>query len=351
MSCDIDVLLLTHCDWANTGYRFWKCIQMFPKLGYVPRIKALAYKCQPHAFQYPEQMPIYNPLHARRVMDSYPIIVQAKELRPLMDRAKVVHFLAETFMDTRINSEEPIDAPLKGKYVIAQTSGSTLRNDPKRVSRFFNPFIHKTIAQFPTLMNLGMKNEVLIYYPVDTDFILPDYRRRDRRKLVVGHFPSTPESKGTDVILPIVERLEREGKIAYVGVRETSKRQMPQRDWLDQLDLYRQCDIIIETIKPELNGSPFGEWGNTAIEAAAMGKIVITNSLNVDLYHREYGDLALRIANDGEALEEHLDTLIAASDDDLIREKIQVRGWVERNHSMEATSHRLWQKVYQEALG
>lgn len=347
---DIDVLLLTHWDWANTGYRFWKCIQMFPKLGYLPKIKALAYKGQPHSFQYPEQIPIYNPLHARNRICDYPIITQAKELRPLMDRAKVVHFLAETFIDTRTDPTEAIDAPLKDKYVIAQTSGSTLRNEPKKVSQFFNPIINKTIAQFPTLMNLGMKNEVLIYYPVDTDFILPEYKRRDPQKLVVGHFPSTPESKGTDIILPVVEELERQGKITYVGVREAKKRDMKARDWLDQLDLYRQCDIIIETIKPELNGSPFGEWGNTALEAAAMGKIVITNSLNVDLYHREYGDLALRIANDQHTLSDHLESLITMSDDDLLREKIQIRGWVERNHSMEATSHRLWQKVYREAL-
>lgn len=342
MSCDIDVIILTYWDWANTGYRFWKCIQMFPKLGYLPKIKALMYKGQPHVFQYPEQAPIYHPLHARRPIANYPIIVNAPEMKHLVDRAKVVHFTAETFMDT--------GADLSGKYVIAQTSGSTLRNNPRAVSRFFNPIIDKTIAQFPTLLNLGMKNEVLIYYPVDTDYILPDYRRRDAGKLVVGHFPSTPESKGTDIILPVVERLEREGKIIYAGVRETSKGAMPQRNWLDQLDMYRQCDVIIETIKPELNGSPFGEWGNTALEAAAMGKIVITNSLNVDLYHREYGDLALRIANDAGALEDHLEQVIALEDDDLLREKTQMRGWVERNHSMEATAERLWQKVYKDAL-
>jgi glycosyltransferase involved in cell wall biosynthesis len=342
MLCDIDVLLLTHWDWANTGYRFWKCIQMFPKLGYVDHINALMYKGQPHSFQYPEQAPIFYPLHARRPVCNYPIIIQAPELRPLMERSKVIHFLAETFIDS--------GADLTDKHVVVQTSGSTLRNDPKRVSQFFNQITNKTIAQFPTLLNLGMKNEVLIYYPVDTDFILPDYKRRDPDKLIVGHFPSTPESKGTDVILPVVERLEQEGKIQYIGVRETRKKAMPPRNWLDQLDFYRQCDVIIETIKPELNGSPFGEWGNTALEAAAMGKIVITNSLNVDLYHREYGDLALRVANDAEALEDHLRCLVSMQGDDILREKIQMRGWVERHHSMEATSHRLWNLVYKEAL-
>lgn len=342
MSCDIDVLFLTYYDWANTGYRFWQCVKRFPGLGYMPKIKTLMYKGQPHSFQYPEQAPIYYPLHARREVCNYPIIVNAPELRHLMDRAKVIHFLAETFIDT--------GADLSGKYVIIQTSGSTLRNEPKKVSQFFNPIIDKTIAQFPTLLNLGMKNEVLIYYPVDTGFILPEYKRRDPEKLIVGHFPSTPESKGTDIILPVVEKLEAEGKIKYVGVRTLKKSDMPPRDWLDQLELYKQCDIIIETIKPELNGSPFGEWGNTAIEAAAMGKIVITNSLNVDLYHKEYGDLALRIANDGEALEEHLRSLVSMGDDDILREKMGFRGWVERHHSIDATAERLWNKVYREAL-
>lgn len=347
-SPDIDVLMLTHWDWANTGYRFSRCVKRMHDLGCGPKLNVLAYKGMPHAFQYPEQLPIYYPLHCRLQQENYPIIVGAPELRPLVERAKCVYFLAETFMDT--------GADLAGKYVIVQTSGSTLRNEPKAVSAFFNPIINKTIAQFPTLMNLGMKNEVLIYYPVDTDFIQPDYARRDPDKIIIGHFPSTPEAKGTDVIMEVISKLEADplvnGRFKYIGERNTKKRETAPRDWLDQLALMRECDVIIETIKPEYNGRPFGEFGNTAMEAAALGKIVITNSLNVDLYHREYGlDLAPWITNDAEALERNLRVVCEYGADDVADEKMNMREWVVDNHSIDATARRLWDKVFVEVFG
>lgn len=347
MKSDIDVLMLTFYDWANTGWRFCKSVKKMHELGYGPKLNVLAYKGQPHAYQYPDQMPIYYPLHSRRPIDNYPIIVNAPELRHLVERAKVVYFLAETFIDT--------GADLTGKYIIVQTSGSTLRNQPKRVSDFFNPILNKTIAQFPTLMNLGMKNEVLIYYPVDTDFIQPDYERRDPNKIIIGHFPSTPEAKGTNVITSVINKLEADpsvsGKFKYIGERNAQKRNTIPRDWLYQLGLMRECDVIIETIKTEYNGRPFGEFGNTAMEAAALGKIVITNSLNVDLYHKEYGpELAPLITNDAETLECNLRDVLSVNDNDLRVERKRTRKWVRDNHSIDATAKRLWEKVFSEVF-
>jgi hypothetical protein len=96
----------------------------------------------------------------------------------------------------------------------------------------------------------------------------------------------------------------------------------------------------------ESGGMPFGEWGNTALEAAALGKIVVTNSLNTDLYRAEYGDCALQIANTPEALKETLQRLISLSDGELTQLKLQSREWVENKHSMMPTGERMWDKVY-----
>jgi hypothetical protein len=111
-----------------------------------------------------------------------------------------------------------------------------------------------------------------------------------------------------------------------------------------------QVDVLIETIRLEIQGRPFGEWGNTALEASALGKIVITNSLNTDLYEQEYGDLALWIANDADQLEKQLRKALTMSDDDLLNERVKMRQWAETNHSIGATGLRLWEKIYKDVL-
>ena len=98
--------------------------------------------------------------------------------------------------------------------------------------------------------------------------------------------------------------------------------------------------------KLELGGKKFGEWGNQAIEAASIGKVVITNSLSTDLYRKEYGDCALHIANSAEELETHLVDLITMDRKKLLEEKHNSRDWVVSNHSLIATAKRLKDKIF-----
>jgi len=109
----------------------------------------------------------------------------------------------------------------------------------------------------------------------------------------------------------------------------------------------RKCDVIIETIQPELRGKPFGEWGNTALEASALGKIVITNSIRQDIYIKEYDNMPpLFIANDGDMLEQRIKE-ICDMDEKVIKGMKQIHlNWVEKYHSIPATAKRLWDNVY-----
>ena len=85
------------------------------------------------------------------------------ELKELVEEADVVHFIASTFVDTGVN--------LKNKKVVVNHGGSTLRLFPKETLRVFNEFVSFSIIQCPDLLNLGSKNEVLLYYPVDVNYI------------------------------------------------------------------------------------------------------------------------------------------------------------------------------------
>lgn len=332
---DLDVLMLTRWDWANTGYRFYRCLK---RLG----LKVVFFKGEPHPFNYPEQAAIHPALRDGAVTSRHPIVVQAPELKPLLESAKVIHFLAGTFIET--------GADLSGKTCIIQYAGSTLRLEPEKVTDFFNPIVDMSLCQFPSLMGLGAKDETLMYYPVDTDEIRPNYMPEDVDHVRIGHFPSKPLNKGTALILGVIDELAQDPdigpKFEYVGERALVKGRSDAVDWLDNLERMRGCDVIIETIQPVLRDRAFGEWGNTALEAAALGKVVITNSIHQALYQQEYGECALQIANDAESLKETLRRILSLKPIQLVELKARTRRWAEEKHGMAATANRLWSRVY-----
>jgi len=332
----IDVLMLAKNDWANTGYRFWRCAR---SLG----LNTIMFKGERHAFRYENQAPLHPSLTGLPV-DLYPVTVMAPYLEFLLAQARVVHFLASTFILTPGWKWSP------ETKVVVQHGGSTYRLAPDRSNAIFNPICDATIIQCPDLLELGAKNETLIYYPVDTDALQPQFEPRYLGKILVGHFPSDPSVKGTAEILKIVGKLEADPTVStrfgYQGIRNVggTAHWVP---WEEQLQRVGACDVIIETVNPSIAGRKFGEWGNTALEAAAMGKIVVTNSLSVDVYKREYGgNPALHIANTPEALESCLRDLMAMPDEEIAQRKHHARDWAVKNHSMEATAKRLWERVY-----
>lgn len=330
---DIDVLMLTYNDWANTGYRFSKCLK---HLG----MNVTYFKGNLHKFNYPEQAAIHQAIAEKKPMAWFPVVVRVPELQSLVKKADVVHFFASTLIDTGID--------LRTKKVIIQHGGTTYRLEPEKSNDVFNQFVDATIIQFPTLMGYGAKNENLVYYPVDTDYIKPkDFNLCGNGKLIIGHFPSDWTAKGTKLILDVLQKLkntEYGKRFEYVGLQGLHGENIY---WYENIERMRKCDIIIETIQPELRGKPFGEWGNTALEAAALGKIVITNSIRQDMYKKEYNNIPpLFIANDGDMLEQSIKEICDMDEAEIKIKKKYHRCWAEEYHSIQATAKRLWENVY-----
>jgi hypothetical protein len=321
------VLMLAVHDWANTGYRFLKCLRL---LGY----NVTAFKAMSHKFNYPDQIKIHGGLKHKEYKVKPWISMVAPELKQFVQEAEVVHFIATTFIDT--------GEDLTQKKVVINYGGSTYRRNPYVVSKFFNNFVDCSLIQCPDLLNLGAKNEHLIYYPVDTDFIQPVFNQIGS-KLLVGHFPSNSEVKGTKTVLDVVKNNKN---IEYVGKKSRNKRKKERINWLDNLKRMSQCDVYIETIQPVLEGKKFGEWGNTALEAASLGKIVITNTLTKDLYNKEYGKLPLLIANNKKQLKKRLNYLSSLTEGEILNLKRKTRQWAEDKHSISATAKRLYEKIY-----
>lgn len=326
-----DVLMLAVDDWANTGWRFFKCIQ---KLG----IDILGLKGEFHRMAYPEQLPIHPILKG---ITGYPANVPL--LKEYAKSASVVHLIASSIIFPGVD--------LKEKKVVIQHGGTTYRENHEAINGFFNEYTDATIIQCPDLLGLGAVNEHWIYYPVDTDFIRPK-TFLNNNKLKIGHFPSNPDIKGTKTIYSVIKTLEKEypKRFEYIGTKDgTWGKEFIKNSlvhWTDNLKRLQECDIVIETLNPDINNRRFGEWGNTAIEAAAMGKIVITNCLSIDKYEKEFGECKLTIANDKKMLYNKLKVILELSDPELTEMKVRSRKWVEERHSMEATAKRIWDKVY-----
>ena len=79
-------------------------------------------------------------------------------------------------------------------------------------------------------------------------------------RLRVAHAPSVGAVKGTELILPLLERLEAEGVIAVNLVRGVPSARMPE--------VFAAADVVIDQLR-------IGSYGVAACEAMAAGAVVV----------------------------------------------------------------------------
>lgn len=154
----------------------------------------------------------------------------------------------------------------------------------------------------------------------------------NQHPLVFAHYPSNYEVKGTGKISEMIEPFRK--KMIW-------KMDVTQLVHKSQLQRMANCDVYIELFKPELNGNPYGCFGVTALEAAAMGRIVVTNNLHNKVYTDAYGRLPFTIANTEKAFTNTINGLLNLSLE-MIRD-MQKQTWeiMRENHSYEATGRKI----------
>lgn len=330
----MDVLYLTINDWCNTGYRYCECLKL---LG----LDVVGLKADNYNITYPQGLEVDGRIQSDAMKGNLPIMANAKGLRELAEQATVIHFGSSSFVDTGVD--------LSKKFVVVNHGGRTYRKNPESSNEVFNWLVDKTLIQCPDLLGHGAKEEELIFYPVDTDFIKPDFSAKGER-LVIGHFPSSIEAKGTKTILAAIEILRNDpaykDRFDYIGWTDTREKRSVFLSWEEQLEQYKRCDVYIESCQLQYNGKHFGAWGNTSLEAGASGCVVVTNDIYPTLYRKEYGDCALNVANDRDQIVERLKRLIDMKPVELLIEKKKVRNWVVAKHGMKPTAERLKDKIY-----
>lgn len=218
------------------------------------------------------------------------------------------------------------------KKIIVFHTGTRYRSNPEKHNQRWNDLADQIVIALGEFENLGARNPIYLGITINEKNIVPDYRTG--KPLRIAHYPSNPDVKGTATINKVINELKRKHNFVYNHSTQIVSIEK-------QLKRMNECDIYVELCAPEQGGNPYGSFGTTAIEAAALGKIVVTNNLWEELYLSEYKNCALEIANNEAALYDTLDELLQLHTNDIIKKKVASRNWVEEFHSYEATGKRM----------
>lgn len=293
-------------DWANFSYDNMKALH---SVG----LHCDSVKTEPHPF-YTEQSTIISTQEIADAIANYDVI------QFFHDHPHLFNFLKPKF---------------GSKKVIAYHTSSFYRKNFEAVNTQMNQHLYRSVCAMPEFMGLGAKNEVYMVGAVDTDAIQPVSHGSVAK---FGHFPSNSKVKGSANIIRVCEELNIR---LHYDLTPVSFEQHLRR--MSMVDIY--IEMLTEF---DGGGMPYGSFGITALEAAAMGKVVLTQISNADVYSKAYGFCGLNLAKDEAKMKRLISTLDNYEGEYLQGQKQITRDWVVKNHSYKATGEYFLTKVLAE---
>lgn len=289
--------LLCSQDWANFAYGLYKSLQAV-------NVDVIGHKLGRHLFGYLEQLDVITPSQVKDIYKDCNLIL-------------LVH-----------SDWELIELLPEGSNVINFATGTKYRSNPEFINTKFNsPFTLIALPEFQT----PAPNPKYLVGAIELDMPVKPVGER----LVVGHFPSNYNVKGTDDINRIILQLKDSYDFEYLHSVERVSHQ-------ENLERMNQCDIYIELIAPTQGGKPYGSFGISALEAAALGKIVVTQDLNGNgLYGKTYGPSMLNFVKDEMGLKKTLSELLQYKGSHIEGQQKATKDWVNKYHSHKATGEKL----------
>jgi hypothetical protein len=209
------------------------------------------------------------------------------------------------------------------KVIVVYQTGSIYRVNPTYYNNAFNPYVAKSITALGELMNLGAINETYLVGAVEVPPLQTNIQTHK-----FAHYPSSAKVKGTTEIIDMMQGYDFHYDTNIVPFPIQHKRM-------------RECSVYIELFKPELNGNPYGSFGITALEAAGMGKIVVTQNLSNAVYIKYYGDNPLVLCDTVDAFKKNVAMLDSLGKPDINQLQLRTYDWVNDNHSYKATGLKL----------
>ena len=251
------------------------------------------------------------------------IVLQAIETHKL-DDVEIVHYDGglDFFRDARVAKRWKEE----GKKIVCHYMGSDLR-------------VRGIDQAMDELSDLNLTNERdhllrhpnihYIYIPFD---VTPyKVRTTENKGLRIIHSPTSRATKGTELILPVIERVKRDRNIEFVLVEHKPHDEVVR--------IKETCDIAIEQVG-NLGGTGYGR---NSLETLALGIPTITEMTPDYIAWLPENPFVLATP------ETLYDRLLELIDDPELRaaKKIAGRRWVEKYHSYESVHNRLME-LYRE---
>jgi hypothetical protein len=241
-----------------------------------------------------------------------------------LDQYDIVHYDGglDFFRDCRIAKEWK----RRGKAIICHYMGSDLR------VRGIDPAMDRL-----SILNLTNESDHLLRHPAIHYIFIPfdaeaiPLRAAENDRLRIIHAPTNRTMKGTEFILPVIQKVQGVRNVEFVLVEHKSH--------AEALRIKGGCDIAIEQIG-NLGGTGYGR---NSLETLAMGIPTITE-MTPD--YTEWLQENPFVLSTREKLYETLLQLIDSAD---LRNDLRLRGrkWVEKYHSYSAVHQRLME-LYRE---
>jgi len=299
------VLLITITDHAHMAYMTAEALK---KLG----VDAVTIRKRTVKFKYPEE-------GIKIRTDSY--------IKPYAENADVIIFMHTQYRDIGID--------LTKKKVLVWHTGSGYRQKFEKYNAHFNPIVDVSLCS-ADLLGLGAKNERCLNGLVNTDLLQPIYGRKNK-KITIAHYSASP--KGIIIIKKAIHHL-KQGPLKDLFIFRYSAK---KKTWDDNIKRMAECDIYIAEMheKQIKKGQEWttGMFGIAALEAAALGKIVISRFIYRE--DCEGFDFGLQVANNLDELIKKLEYLLSLSEEKFLKLRKLSRDWVVNCHSYEAVGYRL----------
>lgn len=238
-----------------------------------------------------------------------------------LNEYEIIHY--DGGLDFFRNPTQAIKWKKEGKKIVCCYYGSDLRS--RGIIRELDQISDLNITSEFDHLSLK-KNIEYLFYPYDGSD-LPEKSNAENDKVRIVHSPTNRKYKGTDLIISVIEKINKEKKIEFL-LLENLRRS-------DVLKIKSTCDISIDQVGGTMGGTGYGKAG---LETLAMSIPTITNMTNE--YERWIPENPFIAANNFDELYIKLNELI---EDKLLRDEYGRKGmeWVKKYHSFESVNKRL----------
>jgi hypothetical protein len=235
----------------------------------------------------------------------------------------IIHY--DAGLDFFRNSSQAIKWKKEGKKIVCCYYGSDLRIRG----------IIKTLDDISDLNitseydHLKLKKDLnYLFYPFDPSE-LPRKHNLNNDSITIVHSPTNRKYKGTDLIIPVIEKIKKEKKIKFLLFENIPRGEI--------LKLKAKADISIDQVGGTMGGTGYGKAG---LETLAIGIPTITNMSSE--YAAWLPENPFIVANDGEELYSKLNFLI---DNPTFRVEAGNKGisWVKKYHGYEQVNEKLYE--------